>query len=677
MAAAAPPAAERATASRAAEWPELSAVEGLKSNLRLLSTDQIDLAGKLVSCGQAHLFSHWPEIGSNDDDKRRFFEQAAQLDASYPGGLPRYISNARRLLADSQDGVNPFHGFTPAVPSGVRVRFGEPDFDEFEARGMAEARNTAFVLVAGGLGERLGYSGIKVGLPAESTTEHCFLQLYIESILALQHTSNALSPGEPPRRIPLVIMTSDDTHARTQELLSAHGYYGMRPSQLTLLKQEKVACVADNDAHLALDPKDPFLIQTKPHGHGDVHMLLHQSGLLPTWRAAGVEWVLFFQDTNGLLFKVVPSSLGVSALRQLDVNSLAVPRKAKEAIGGIARLTHSDGRSMVVNVEYNQLDPLLRACGHGDGDANDPTTGFSPFPGNINQLVLRLGPYIEELAKTHGVIGEFVNPKYTDTSRTAFKASTRLECMMQDFPQAISPSRSVGFTEADVWLAYSPVKNNLRDAIAKLAAGTPPHSATSAELHLYRANCLILRHVGVHVAGPKVTVIGRQEVEVWPRVVWSPLWAPTLAALRSRFPHPEQVRISEDSTLVIEVAGGVDGGRGEGEEVGREGQAGEIEGGAAGEGGRGEREGEGQQEGRVEVQSLQLEGALWVKAGRGTMVVLEGLQVSNRGWPIVRVDPEDSEIPEWVRIRGFRIDRLECRRVEESTGESRRVVVRE
>ena len=63
-----------------------------------------------------------------------------------------------------------------------------------------------------------------------------------------------------------------------------------------------------------------------------------------------------------------------------DLNSLAVPRKAKEAIGGIARLTHIDGRSMTVNVEYNQLDPLLRATTHPEGDTND-SSGFSPFPG--------------------------------------------------------------------------------------------------------------------------------------------------------------------------------------------------------------------------------------------------------------------------------------------------------
>lgn len=40
---------------------------------------------------------------------------------------------------------------------------------------------------------------------------------------------------------------------------------------------------------------------------------------------------------------------------------------------------------MVLNVEYNQLDPLLRATGHADGDVND-ASGYSPYPGNINQV---------------------------------------------------------------------------------------------------------------------------------------------------------------------------------------------------------------------------------------------------------------------------------------------------
>ncbi|RCV16818.1 hypothetical protein SETIT_3G168600v2 [Setaria italica] len=139
------------------------------------------------------------------------------------------------------------------------------------------------------------------------------------------------------------------------------------------------------DSKAGKNPYDGFTPSTKPPGHGDVHSLLYSSGLLEQWKSEGRKWVLFFQDTNGLLFNAIPSALGVSATKGYNVNSLAVPRKAKEAIGGITKLTHVDGRTMVINVEYNQFDPLLRAAGHPDGDANCEI-GYSPYPGNINQV---------------------------------------------------------------------------------------------------------------------------------------------------------------------------------------------------------------------------------------------------------------------------------------------------
>jgi hypothetical protein len=72
--------------------------------------------------------------------------------------------------------------------------------------------------------------------------------------------------------------------------------------------------------------------------------------------------------------------------------------------------------------------------------------GWSPFPGNINQLVLKLSSYVPQLAATGGNISEFVNPKYKDATKTAFKSSTRLECMMQDYPKALPADAKVGFT---------------------------------------------------------------------------------------------------------------------------------------------------------------------------------------------------------------------------------------
>jgi UDP-N-acetylglucosamine pyrophosphorylase len=124
--------------------------------------DQVELAKMLLNEGQMHLFEHWPEPGVDDDKKKSFFDQVRRLNSSYPGGLVSYIQNARKLLADSKAGKNPYDGFTPSVPSGEVLTFGDDNFVSLEAAGVKEARNAAFVLVAGGLGERLGYKGIKV-----------------------------------------------------------------------------------------------------------------------------------------------------------------------------------------------------------------------------------------------------------------------------------------------------------------------------------------------------------------------------------------------------------------------------------------------------------------------------------------------------------------------------------
>ena len=69
-------------------------------------------------------------------------------------------------------------------------------------------KHTAFVLVAGGLGERLGYPGIKISIPFELLTRKTFIQYYIEYILAFQ---SKYCPENT--KIPLLIMTSGDTHA--------------------------------------------------------------------------------------------------------------------------------------------------------------------------------------------------------------------------------------------------------------------------------------------------------------------------------------------------------------------------------------------------------------------------------------------------------------------------------
>ena len=145
--------------------------------------------------------------------------------------------------------MNPFDGWTPEVPSGTSI--GDPfspEYSRLEKLGLTEIGNCGFVLVAGGLGERLGYNGIKIGLPSETQTNTSYLHLYCKQILAIQARYTGGSSPSGQRKVPLAIMVSDDTKVKTEELLLENSYFGMHPSQVTILKQEKVAALLDNDA---------------------------------------------------------------------------------------------------------------------------------------------------------------------------------------------------------------------------------------------------------------------------------------------------------------------------------------------------------------------------------------------------------------------------------------------
>jgi UDP-N-acetylglucosamine pyrophosphorylase len=52
------------------------------------------------------------------------------------------------------------------------------------------------------------------------------------------------------------------------KLLAEFDHFGMSPDQITVVPQDKVPALCDNDATFA--KKNPWTVSTKPHGHGDV-----------------------------------------------------------------------------------------------------------------------------------------------------------------------------------------------------------------------------------------------------------------------------------------------------------------------------------------------------------------------------------------------------------------------
>jgi UDP-sugar pyrophosphorylase len=377
-----------------------------------------------------------------------------------------------------------------------------------------------------------------------------------------------------------------------------------------MLRQELVPALTDNQAHLALGK--PYELLMKPHGHGDIHMLLHQSGLARQLSNEGIEHLVFVQDTNGQVFNAVPAALGVACEQAFDFTSLAVNRIPGEAVGGLAKLVWPD-RTKTLNVEYNQLDPLLRATVNPAGDLPNEE-GYSFFPGNINVLIIALRAYVEVLEQSQGIIAEFVNPKYADAQRSHFKKPTRLETMMQDLPKLFERQERVGVAIFDRTWSFSANKNSVADAAVKQRGGGPAESAATAEADFYAAGRARLRAAGFEVAEQAPCCVQDISFVSGPQVILRPSFAMSIHEVREKTAGGV---LEAESTLILDGA--------------------DIT------------------LGRVE---LAAGSALIIEAVPGAQVYVEG-RFENKGFERVLLsaaDCQDESIPETVRMRGYRYE---------------------
>jgi len=253
--------------------------------------------------------------------------------------------------------------------------------------------------------------------------------------------------------------------------------------------------------------------------------------------------------------------------------------------------------------------------------------GFSKFPGNINEIFIDLTKYLSALEDSGGKVDEFINPKYTDGTRAAFKSPTRLECMMQDYAKTVPAGQTVGWTRYPIEFGYFPCKNDIRTSARLSAAGVPPHSASTAEMAVYAMHASALRRLGVSTADPEVRSFRGVKVEVGPSIVLWPSFAPCTTLLRAKLPTPELISISQRSTLVI----------------------------------RGE---------NIVIESLKLDGALTIDVDEGGQLTVKALVVHNDGWTFEEFGDEEQERAEEIlAIRGYSQVRHDARQIRVGAGD--------
>lgn len=580
---------------------------------------------------QGHLFKNWPaDAAAWTPEQLNLMRELDSFASIYPGGIQQYIHKGKELL-DAESEETDIHalGMPPFIFHSPPLDQYSLELIELERTAARLLPKTVFVLVAGGLGERLGSSRIKVGLPVETATDTTYLEYYLS-------WAGAVGGGNAA---PFVIMTSNDTHDRTLELLAELEKAATAPlPTVHVVKQEQVLCFTDSAAHLATDATGLKLIR-KPHGHGDVHRLLYEATtaspgaapvpLIDSWLAAGFEYLVFLQDTNAAATMTTPISLAVSMRERLDMNFTCIPRLPKEAIGLLCRIQNTpDGPWRVANIEYNVFAEVAKTLTREGGDVASSDSDFSPFPGSVNTLVFKLSSYAEVLRLTKGVVPEFINPKYTDETHRSFSSPARIESLMQDFALLFEDGQHrIGGTVFDRF-TYQPVKNSLSAAAKLIPLGSSGYCATTGEAAFYEMQRRRLKSIGVplsYAAEPEVFVMGGAIVaHLFPIIVLkvSCIGSGALENLSAVFPFPSCIDIGAKSALLVE--------------------------------------------GRVVIEDLHLRGALHICGPSDPLsppYVVKSLRVENEGWKVYPLVAEHlspslmAEVSEEDRIRGFMLDK--------------------
>ena len=196
--------------------------------------------------------------------------------------------------------------------------------EEFRSIGIENLREgkTAALLLAGGMGTRLGSDNPKGMYNIGLTKDVYIFQRIIENLLDVVHES-----GATPR---LFIMTSDKNNDATVAFLKEKNYFGYPENRVNFFRQE-MAPACDYEGQLYLEGKGK--LATSPNGNAGWYSSLIKAGLDSVIREEGIEWINVFAVDNVLQRICDPGFIGATIEAGVESGSKVVRKAAPDEKG--------------------------------------------------------------------------------------------------------------------------------------------------------------------------------------------------------------------------------------------------------------------------------------------------------------------------------------------------------
>ena len=198
---------------------------------------------------------------------------------------------------------------------GLRLSAIEEKKAEFEAVGVEAIRQgkVAAVLLAGGMGTRLGVDGPKGAYDIGETKPLYIFEQQMKNLLEVVEKCGV--------KVPLYIMTSDKNHEQTTAFWKEHNYFGYEACDVKFFKQDMAPAV-DYDGKIILERKDTPALS--PNGNGGWFASMQRAGLCEDLHARGVEWLNIYAVDNVLQRIADPVFVGATILSQTNCGAKAI-----------------------------------------------------------------------------------------------------------------------------------------------------------------------------------------------------------------------------------------------------------------------------------------------------------------------------------------------------------------
>ena len=280
----------------------------------------------LESKGQLQVLNFYDEL--SDLDKKMLLKQVSELNF-------KEIAAAQNPTTQEQGEVKPL----PAM-SIDEIEKNKDTYKETGLKNLKEGK-LACVLLAGGMGTRLGLDKPKGELNFGVTHEHFLFQKLVENLLEVKKEANGAS-------IPLYIMTSEKNDLETKQFFETHNYFGYPKEDVGFFVQEMAAAV-DYDGKLYLESKGR--IATSPNGNGGWFSSMKKAGLLDDAKRRGIEWINIFSVDNPLQKMADPVFLGATIESGSDSGAKVVRKAYPEEKMGVMCLQNNQPSV----IEYYEL----------------------------------------------------------------------------------------------------------------------------------------------------------------------------------------------------------------------------------------------------------------------------------------------------------------------------------